>query len=116
MKQNEKDQDRTLRSQSVHYDRELCIICQRPGGICRTVEFLETGWSMLHVAEKLENKSFFLRLNTIPNASDAVANDVKYHLLCWSNCKRNASKIEEDAEIVNNEENIAEVISFPTFN
>ena len=40
------------------------------------VEFLQTGQDMLKVAEKLENKSFYLRLNVNPNTADAVANDV----------------------------------------
>ena len=31
---------------------------------------------------KLKNKSFYLRLNVSPNAADAVANDVRYHLKC----------------------------------
>ena len=38
-----------------------------------------TGQNMLKIAEKLENKSFYLRLNGIPNGADAVANDVCYH-------------------------------------
>ena len=40
---------RTLRSESTPYNRELCIICQQPGGVCRTVAFLQTGQSMLNV-------------------------------------------------------------------
>ena len=56
---------RTLRSESTPYNRELCIICQQPGGVCRTVAFLQTGQSMLNVAQKLVDKSFYLRLNTI---------------------------------------------------
>ena len=31
-----------------------------------------------------------LRLNAIPNASYAIANDVQYHLKCWVNIKRQA--------------------------
>ena len=69
-----------LRSSAIPYDQNLCVICQKPGGICRTVMLLETGKSMLAVAEKLEDKSFFLRLRAIPSAQDAVANKVKYHL------------------------------------
>ena len=48
---------------------------------------------MLGVAEKLVDKSFFLRLNTIPSVNDAVANEVKYHLKCWSSCKQLARKV-----------------------
>ena len=43
------------------------------------VEFFQTGQNMLKVAEKLEDKSFYLRLDAIPNVADAVANDVHYH-------------------------------------
>ena len=63
-------------------DKNSCIICQIPGRKMHKVEFLQTGQDMLKVAEKLENKSFYLRLNVSPNAADAVANDVRYHLKC----------------------------------
>ena len=36
---------------------------------------------MLSVAEKLEDKSFFLHLNIIPNMTDAMANEVKSYLV-----------------------------------
>ena len=35
------------------------------------VEFLQKGQNMLKLAEKLEDKSFYLRFNAIPNAADA---------------------------------------------
>ena len=35
---------------------------------------------MLEIATQLPDKNFFIRLNTIPNDADAVANDVLYHL------------------------------------
>jgi len=57
------------------------------------VAFLETGHSVLRVAEKMEDKGFFLRLNTIPSAADAVANEVKYYLKCWSSCKQSVNKV-----------------------
>ena len=47
---------------------------------------------MLEVAELLPHKSFFIRMNTIPNSRDAVANDAKYHLKCWINTRRKALK------------------------
>ena len=34
--------------------------------------------------------SLFLRLNAIPNPSDAALNDVQYHLTCCVNMKRQA--------------------------
>ena len=38
---------------------------------------------MLDVAKCLSNKEFFLRLNTIPLAEDAIANDAEWHLKFW---------------------------------
>ena len=35
---------------------------------------------MFEVAKKIDDKSFFIRLNTLCNAADAVANDVQYHM------------------------------------
>ena len=101
---------RTLRSESTPYNRELCIICQQPGGVCRTVAFLQTGQSMLNVDQKLADKSFYRRLNTIPNADDAVANEVKYHLKCWSSCKQIAAKKESES-IDNEKESYAQTVS-----
>ena len=43
---------------------------------------------MLKIAEKLENKSFYLRPNAIPNEAEAVANDIRYHLKCWVKMQR----------------------------
>ena len=37
---------------------------------------------------KIGNKSFYLRPNAIPNAADAVANGVRYHLKCWVKMQR----------------------------
>ena len=64
------------------------MICQIPGGKMNKVEFLQTGQNMLKVAEKLEDKSFYLRLNAILNAADAVVNDARYHLKCWVKMQR----------------------------
>ena len=72
------------------YDKKHCIICQTPGGVLHKVEFLATGKRMLEIATKLSDKNFFLRLNTIPIAADAVANDVLYHLTCWTKAQRDA--------------------------
>ena len=65
------------------FDKNSCMIYQAPGG-----KFLQTGQKMLKVAEKLEDKSFYLRLNAIRNAADPVANDVRYHLKCWVKMQR----------------------------
>ena len=66
----------TTRSKTAHYDKMLCIICQKKGGKLHLVQTKETGSLMLTVSEILLDKSFFRRLNNITSASDAVANDV----------------------------------------
>lgn len=73
---------KSLRSVSI-YDKNSCIICQKEGGRLHKVSLKSTGEKMLEVAKQLSDRAFFLRLHTIPNASDAVANDVQYHLTCW---------------------------------
>ena len=42
----------------------------------------------LDVTKQLEDKSFYIRLNSISSASDAVANDVIYHLECGVKVQR----------------------------
>ena len=53
------------RSKSEVYDKQLCVICQKPGGKVHRVGFESTGKNMRSVAEKLSDKSFFRRLNAI---------------------------------------------------
>ena len=64
------------------------MICQKEGGKLRKIAVNSTGKRMLDVAKFLSNKDFFLRLNTIPLAEDAIANDVEYHLKCWVTIQR----------------------------
>ena len=75
------------RSKSSLYRKELSVICQK-GGKLRKVATKSTDKRMLNVAKCLSNKNFFLRLNTIPLAEDAIANDVEYHLKCWVTIQR----------------------------
>ena len=42
--------------------------------------------------EKINDKSFFIHLNTLCNAADAVANDLQYHQRCCLYAQRNAKK------------------------
>ena len=79
---------KSLRSTSALYGNNRCIICQQYGGKLRTVAVQETGKKMLNIARSLEDNQFFLRLNSIPNAQDAIANDTKYHLTCWVKVQR----------------------------
>ena len=65
------------------YIKELCVICQKEGGKLRKVVVKSTGKRMVDVAKRLSSEDFFLRLNIMLLAEDAIANDVEYHLKCW---------------------------------
>ena len=52
------------------------------------VETIHVGQKMLAVAEKLPDKSLYLRMSSIPNSADAVANDTQYHKTCWVYAER----------------------------
>ena len=95
------------RSKSSLYIKELCVICQKEGGKLRKVAVKSTGKRMLDVAKCLSNKDFFLRLNTITLAGDAIANDVEYHLKCWVLVQR-----EVQNDILNEKDEIQELEDF----
>ena len=99
---------RDLRSSNIGFDKQLCVICQKKGGKLRKVMFKEMGANMLSVAKAMEDKSFFIRLNTIPNACDAVANDVMYHLVCWVMAQRAAKA---DSQGIGNIEDVSRVLA-----
>ena len=82
---------RQLRSQSIQYNKDICIICQSPSGTRHRVKTLKIRKLMFSVANEISNKDFFLRLNSIPNAEDEVANDVRYHLPCWLKAKKRST-------------------------
>ena len=83
----------TTMSNSKLYDRSCCIICQNSDekDDLTRVEFKSTGERMLKVSARLQDKSFFRRLNSITNAKDAVANEVVYHNPCWVKAKRGSA-------------------------
>ena len=90
------EQPMLRRSQSEPYNKKLCIICQIENkNILHCVQTLQMSDKMLSVAQKLSNKGFYKRLNTILAANDAPANDVMYHNSCWVNAKRDADKTYE---------------------
>ena len=62
-KENEKIKLPRTRSKTEQYDKTMCIICQNPGGRNCKVKFKETGRTMLSVAQKLSDKSFFVQHN-----------------------------------------------------
>ena len=86
---------RDLCSESIGFDKTKCIICQEREGKLRKTMDVNLGKGMFDVAKALPEKGFFIRLNSIPNAHDAVANSVLYHLKCWVNTQRNVSKMED---------------------
>ena len=65
---------------------------------------------MFSVANKISNKDFFLRLNSIPNPEDGVANYVRYHLPCWVKAKKEAQRIKR-VVTTDKEENIGQILS-----
>ena len=77
--------------QSVIFKKDRCIFCQEKKGVIHEVAYMETGSKILDVAEKLQDMPLLLRLNNIPNASDAVANDVQYHRKCLVAAQRKAN-------------------------
>ena len=85
---------RQLQSQSLQYNKGIRINCQSQSGTTHRVETLETGKLMFPVANKISNKDFFLRLNSIFNTEDGVANDARYYLPCWVKAKKEAQRIE----------------------
>ena len=80
------------------------MICQKEGGELRKAAVKLTGKRMLDVAKCLFNTDFFLRLNTIPLAEDAIANYVEYHLKCWVTIQR---KVQND--ILNEKDEMQEL-------
>ena len=83
---------KTLRSKGAFFDKSYCIICQKAGGKLHKVAYISTGCNMVKVAQQLTDQSLFIKLNSVPDAADAVANDVQYHLTCWVTIPRKASK------------------------
>ena len=85
------DGPRVLRSNETIYDKSLCIICHKINKDLElhNVQKIEVGKKMLEIAKCYPDGGGFLRrMNTIPNAEDAIANDVKYHRYCFTDALR----------------------------
>ena len=54
---------------------------------------------------------FFIRLNSIPNAHDAVANDALYHLKYWVNTQRNFSKMKDKDNDIEQTEDLTRMLA-----
>ena len=89
------EQPMLRRSQSEPYNKKLCVICQKDGGVLHMFQTLQMGANMLSVSEINSDKSFYRRLNSITAATDAPTNDVMYHNTCWIKAKREAEKTVE---------------------
>ena len=58
---------------------------------------------MLNIAKKLSEQDLLVGLYSVANASDAVANDVQYHLICWVQFQRKlASENDDTMQVINN--------------
>ena len=89
-----------LRSSSSPYNCELCIICQsNDKNNLRNVMLKATGIKMLKIVRNIKDKDFYIRLNSISDATDAVANDVKYHRRCWIYTQREAEGSDDNCNI-----------------
>ena len=92
------------------------MICQQQGGGLHKVETINIGQRMLNVTKELPDQSFYLRMNSIPNSADAVANDVQYNLKCWilaeMSIKVNPDKVQifDDTERVVADIKIIEIV------
>ena len=69
------------------------------------------GKRILDAAKALPEKDFFIRLNSIPNAHDAVADDALYHLKCWVNTQRNVSKMEDKDNDIEQTEDLTRILA-----
>ena len=63
-------------SQSVPYEKTLCIICKKIGEQLDKVRTKETRQTMLEVSQKLIDKTMCQRLNSTVNPKDAIAHGV----------------------------------------
>ena len=61
---------------STLYDKSRCIICQKCEEKLRTYAVKETVKNVFGVAKNLEEEQFFLRLNSIADVKDAIANNL----------------------------------------
>ena len=84
---------KVLRSSMNTFEKSLCVICQQRGGKLHKVMSTTVGLRMFEVSKVLTDQSFFIRMNNVPNACDAVANDAEYHLSCWVTAQREAKRL-----------------------
>ena len=80
---------RSTRSQT--FDKELCVICQEDkADKLHNVATENMGAQLKAICQQTKNELLKVRLNNVLGSSDlltAVAEDMKYHLLCLSHVK-----------------------------
>ena len=81
-----------LRSQQSGYDRNACVICQRNDGVLHKISTIPMGQKLFECASLIQKKDVGIRLNSVCNPADAVADDVLYHRKCYVYLKRQAWK------------------------
>ena len=83
-----------LHSPPSIFNKVACITCLSNEGALNKVIFESTGEKMLDVVKIFVDTSLFFHLNTIPNASDSIANNFQYHLTCWVDKKDRLNPIQ----------------------
>ena len=66
---------------------------------------------MFDAAKALPDQGFFIRMNSIPDPDDAVANDVQYHLKCLITAQRSALKVASECEEIQELEDLSRVVA-----
>ena len=58
---------------------------------------------MLDIAKKISEKDLLIRLYLVLNASDAIADGVQYHLICWAQFQRKLPSENDDTiQVIDN--------------
>ena len=105
--------NRMLRSQLSGYDRNACVICQRNDGVLHKVSTIPMGQKLFECVSLIQKKVAELRLNSVCNPADAVANDVLYHRKCYVYLKRQAWKdISSEFQDVDNKARVVADIEY----
>ena len=63
---------RLLRSTSYPCDKNICILCQKPGRKLHKAALKKPRKKLLDIAKKLSEQDLLIRLYSVPNASDKL--------------------------------------------
>lgn len=83
-------------TRSDTFDKSMCVICQeQKADKLHDVSTQNIGAQLKAIGQETENELLKVRLSNVVGSSDlltAVAEDMKYHLLCLSHAKRDIEK------------------------